>query len=196
MKLLFNDAERYLIDKWADARSLEDSMEEVRKKYQEIGQRIVDSIKSAYSEFDFGEAFLTQRWANGYIAFSKRAWSGGGGNSPPGLYVDHLRLELLTSHEEDPPTVYIWVPKSAKIDPKSVRVALEGIAKRELSSDEFQQVNFDEPGEVSFAAPSREELRSALLKGDGQGFVDLVVKQIEGMARFIPGLDELFARTT
>jgi hypothetical protein len=196
MKLLFNEAERFLIEKWADARQLEDSLDEVRKKYQEIGQRIVAAVAASHRELDVSAICLTQYWGNGYIGLGNQNWPDGGSNSPSGLYVDHLRLEYLTSDEEERPTAYIWVAKSAKLDPTVARSTLEAFARSELSDEEYRSASFEESGEVSFSAPSKAELLSALLIGDGQSFVDLIAKQFEGMARFIPALNKLLLKVS
>ena len=168
-------------------------------RYQEIGQRIVAAVTAAHPELDFPVVFLKQYWETGYIGFGKRSWPDGGGNAPSGLYVHNLRLELLTSDEEEPPIAYIWMPKSAKVDPALARTILQGIAETELAPDEYRALDFDDiddRGEtcIYFPAPSREELLSALLEGDGQRFVDLIVNRFEGMARFIPALDKLLLK--
>lgn len=196
MKSLFNEAELFLIDKWADARLLEDSMEEVRKKYQEIGQLILARVTATHPELDFTASYLTQFWDSGYMGFGKRIWPDGGPKAPTGFYVGNLRLELLASDEEEPPIVYVWVPKNANVDPMLTRSILKAAAEVHSSSEEYQQVSVEGTDEVCMylPAPSRHDLRSALLDSTGQRFVDLIVKQFDGMARFIPALDKLLLK--
>jgi hypothetical protein len=93
---------------------------------------------------------------------------------------------------------YVWVAKSAKVDPTWAHSLLESLAKSELSSEEYQLVSIEGSDDVCMylPAPPRQELRSALLEDDGQPFVDLIVKHFDGMARFILGLDKLLLKAT
>jgi hypothetical protein len=42
----FNDAERYLLANWQQARLIEVSMGEIREKYAGICERVLDSVNS------------------------------------------------------------------------------------------------------------------------------------------------------
>jgi hypothetical protein len=51
-KVLMNEAERFLINNWEDARVLEKSMADVREKYKGLLQQFIDFVKREHPELD------------------------------------------------------------------------------------------------------------------------------------------------
>src|SRR5437660_6708568 len=96
-KELLNEAEHFLVEHWEDARLLEESMEGVRTKYKEVFQRIIDAVTGLHPELDANRAAPTQFWGPGSIGFGKRSWPGGESNWPSGLWLENLRLEVLSA---------------------------------------------------------------------------------------------------
>ena len=115
-KELMNEAQRYLLANWQDARMLEESMEAVREQYRQIFDRVAESVKGIHPELDVSKAYVTQFWGSGAIGFSRQEWPDADkGADTPGLWIEYLRLENLSSDAEPAPLATIWVPsKTAK----------------------------------------------------------------------------------
>ena len=195
-KELLNEAERFLVEHWEEARLLEESMEGVRTKYKELFQRILDAVTEGHPELDAQRSAVTQFWGVGYIGFGRRSWPGGESDSPSGLWLENLRLEVLAAEDSEAPIAYIWVSNKPKsnLDFDAARAAVNEAARNLLTSEELKRTeNADSDNVLLYlSAPSKSELFRALSDGDGQGFVALFVAQFDLMARFVPPLDNVF----
>jgi hypothetical protein len=193
-KELMNEAERFLLEHWGEARLLEESMEGVRTKYKELFQRIIDAVTEVHPELDANRALPTQHWGDGQIGFGRKSWPGDKHGNPSGLWLSGVRLEVLAAEDSDPPCGSIWVSKKSSLDFDAARVAVNAAAKEVLSPEELKGTESEESGDVLLwlPAPSKRQLRDALSDGDGQGFVKLFVSQFDMMARFVPVLDKVF----
>jgi hypothetical protein len=191
-KELLNEAERFLLDHWEEARLLEESMEVVRTKYKSLFQQIVDAVTEAHPELDAQRTRVTQFWANGYLGFGRKSWPSGA-SWHSGFWVENLRLEILTAEDTDPPWAYIWAPKKCNLDFDAARAAVKKVAKDLLLPEELKGSS-DGSGEelINLPAPSKHTLLSSLSTGDGQGFVKLLISQFDMMARFVPVLEKVF----
>lgn len=195
-KQLMNEAERYLLEHWAEARLLEESMENVRTKYKELFERITDAVTEAHPELDANGVYPTQFWGDGYFGFGRKSWPAGDTNWPSGLWIDILRLELLAEEEAEPPIAYLWFSQKAKgtLKFEPAQSAVNKAAKDLLTPAEFKMNGDGEPDDVLLylPVPSKTEILGALVDGDGQRFVELFVAQFDMMARFVPVLDKVF----
>jgi len=196
-KELLNEAERFLLEHWADARLLEESMEGVRTKYKEVFQRIILAVTENNRDLDANATYPTQFWGEGYIGFGRKTWPGGESRWPSGFWVNNLRLEVLAGEDSEPPFAYIEVSKKAKskLDFDAARVAVQHAASDLLSPDELKRTVHAESGEgvlIYLPAPAKGELLNALTDGDGERFIALFVTQFDMMARFVPVLDKVF----
>jgi hypothetical protein len=190
-KELLNEAERFLLEHWGEARLLEESMEGVRTKYKEVFQRIIDAVTEAHPELDAQRSAPTQFWGSGYIGFGRKTWPDGETGWPSGLWVENLRLEVLVAEDSEPPYACIWAPRKSNLDFDAARVAMKEAAKQLITAEDTIG---DESDEVllNLPAPSKRQLLDALSDGDGQKFVNLFVSQFDMMARFVPALDKVF----
>lgn len=193
-KELLNEAERYLVEHWAEARLLEESMKDVRAKYKEVFERIIEAVTEAHPKLDAHRVHVKQSWSDGEIGFGKKSWPTTRYGSPSGFWVSNLRLEILTAEDSDSPFACIWVPEKSNLDFEAARIVVNEAAKNILTPEEHRNVVFDESGGTLmwWPAPSKGEFLSALCKADGQEFVELCVSQFDLMARFIPVLDKVF----
>jgi hypothetical protein len=193
-KELLNEAERFLLEHWGEARLLEESMEGVRTKYREVFQRIIDAVTQAHPELDAQRSALTQFWGSGYIGFGRKSWPDGETGWPSGLWVENLRLEVLVAEDSGPPYACIWAPRKSNLDFDAARVAMKEAAKQLLTPEELKDTIGDESDEVllNLPAPSKRQLLDALSDGDGQKFVNLFVSHFDMAARFVPVLDKVF----
>jgi hypothetical protein len=196
-KELLNEAERFLLERWGEARLLEESMEGVRTKYKEVFQRVIDAVTENHPELDANKVYPTQFWGVGSVGFGRKSWPGGESSWPSGLWVENLRLEVLAADDSEPPYAYIWVPKKSKssLDYDAARAAVKEAAKDLLTPEELKGTSSAESGEevlLYLPAPSKDALLGALADGDGQRFVELFVSQFDMMARFVAVLDKVF----
>jgi hypothetical protein len=193
-KQLMNEAERFLLEHWEEARRLEESMDAVRTKYKEVFERIVEAVTEGHPELNANGVHLTQSWTEGQLGFGRSAWPNKGIGFPAGLWVVNLRLELLTVEDSDAPCASIWVPKRSNLDFDAARLVVNAAAKTVLAEDELKRTECEESGETMLwlPAPPKRDLLTALLDGDGQRFVAIFVSQFDLMARFIPILDQVF----
>jgi len=191
---LLNEAERFLLQHWEDARLLEESMATVRTKYKELFQRVVDVVTEAHPELDVHVWYATQSWTNGAIGFGRTSWPGSDADVPSGLWIENLKLEILAAEHSEPPIATIYVAKRFGIDMRAARAAITAEMKRILGEGERESVRAatEEWDLLEFVAPSKNALLTALADGDGQQFVDLLRSPFDLMARFIPSLDNVF----
>ena len=193
-KELMNEAERFLLEQWADARLLEESMEGVRTKYKELFQRTVNAVTESHPELNANAVYPTQFWGSGCVGFGRKSWPRGESDWPPGLWLWTLRLEKLTAEDSEPPYASIWIPKKCNLDFAAARIAVNGAAKEVLTPEELKDTESEDSGEhlLWLPVPSKRQLLGALSEGDGEKFVELFVFQFDLMARFVPVLDKVF----
>lgn len=199
---LLDEAELLLLSQWDEARMLEQTMGRVREKYDGLCNQAVQAVREGHPELDACRVFATQFWAKGWLAFGRKAWPDGEAQYPTGFYLDNLRLEVLADEGEPAPTATIWMPAKAskKIGQEvaAVRQQLADGAADLLTKDEQERYLRPEGGKaiLRFAMPSKAELLNLIKTGDGTGFVELVVTQVDLMARFLPLLDPIFVGPT
>ena len=195
-KQLLNEAERFLLERWGEARLLEKAMEDVRAKYKEVIERIVGAVTQAHPELNASAWYVTQFWGQGSIGFGRESWPGGKSKWPSGLWVEQLRLEVLAAEDSEPPYGSIWLShkSNSDFDIDAARATVNEAAKRLLASEERKYSECTDADDVLlyFSAPSKSELLHALCEGDGEAFVALFVSQFDVMARFVPVLDKVF----
>jgi hypothetical protein len=195
-KQMLNEAERFLLQHWGEARLLEESMETVRTKYKEVFDRIVEAVTEAHPELDAHAEYPTQFWGPGSIGFGRKSWPGGESRWPSGFWLDNVRLEKLSAEESEEPLGSIWFSNKSKsnLDFDAARVAVNNAAKEVLTADEQKKTETADSDDVLLylPGPSKAELLQALSDGDDQAFVEIFVSQFDMMARFVPVLDSVF----
>jgi hypothetical protein len=190
-KTLFNEAERYLVGNWRQARMLEESMQEVRNKYFGLGQEVVERIREEQPALDWDEVYVHHKSGQGGICLARSTWPDKGG-SKLGFYVERLRLEQLAGAEEDeqePPYACIWTEPAGKTPSQGFEVA------KRLTEEQRKKCK-EQPGTPLwyFLPQTGEQLLQMLLAGDGQQFVECMVTHFGLLARFTPDLDEVCAK--
>lgn len=195
-KQLLNEAERFLLERWGEARLLEESMETVRTKYKEVFDRILEAVTEAHPELDANATYPTQFWGPGCIGFGKKSWPGGESKWPSGFWFENVRLEKLSAEGSEEPYGYIWFSHKSKceLDFDAARMAVNKAAKDVLTADEQKNSEAADSHDVLLylPGPSKAELLQALSDGDGQSFVEIFVSLFDMMARFVPVLDKVF----
>jgi len=193
-KELMNEAERFLLKNWTEARLLEESMDGVRTKYKELFQKIIDAVQAAHAELDGCVIYATQFWGKGTIGLARKSWPDGDSNDPPGFWVGNIRLEVLTSDEGEQPYACTYIPdrvvRKLDLDVSDVTSQLAAAAKKLLSQEQWSKVD-SSAGQLYFAAPTKTELLDLLADGDGQKFVERFESLFDVMAQFVPVLDKL-----
>lgn len=196
---LFNEAERYLVGNWRQARMLEESMQEVRNKYFGLGQAVVERIRDEQPALDWDEVNVHRKSGQGRIGIARSTWPEKGGYKL-GFYVEGLRLEQLAGAEEDEPEplyACIWTEPAGKTPSQGLEFAkaVHSGERRRLTEEERKKCK-EEPGAPLwyFLPQTGEQLLQMLLAGDGQQFVECMVTHFGLLARFTPDLDEVCAK--
>jgi hypothetical protein len=199
-KLMFNEAERYLLKNWSDARSLEESMKRVREKYTGLCEKVAEAVKTKHPELDLNRVGVTLPWGHGFLFSSPTAWEARI-NDGPGFLITNLGLEVLGSDDEPPPRAAIWIKPARKagVDLAQARKALVSAAETVLTPEERDlclKERGDRDSVLFYDLPeTRQQLLEMLLEGDAQRFVDCMVSHIELLARFTPALDKILLKT-
>ena len=198
-KLLFNEAEQYLLNSWSSASLLEQSMIAVRRKYSGLCDGVVAAVREKHPRLDAGGAYVTSTTDDGSIGIGRKIW-GEPGSYPCGFYIGNLLLEaMLSSEEAKPPwaAIWIWPAKHIGIDRLVAKAKVLAAAPKVLATDEWSRCRRDD-GDKNYIfwydlPESREELLKMLLDGDGQKFAACLISYFDLLARFIPVLDEVLA---
>ncbi len=199
---LLNEAERFLIERWGEARLL--GRIHGRAFARNTGQgvlfeRIFGAIADAHPALDTNAVYATQFWGSGYLGFGRKSWPAGDTRWPSGLWIENLRLEVLAAEDSfESPYGYFWFSNKSKsdLDFDAAREAVTAAAKKLLSVEELKDTQRRQvPTWVLLGANfvKKSDLLRAFCEDDGQGFVELFVSQIELMARFVPVLDKVFS---
>jgi hypothetical protein len=103
----FNKAESYLLEKWADASRLEESMAMVRENYGQILRDVLDTVQKTHPDLDSQVLHLRQSTV-GNLAIGKKTWPFKWNEDwPTGLWLDNMRLDYLLSEDKDAPDANI-----------------------------------------------------------------------------------------
>lgn len=202
-KQTLNEAELLLLKHWDEAYLLEQSMDRVREKYNSLFERVAEAVLDAYSAFDTYKVLVTQFWGKGSVGFGRKSWPDSNTNNMPGFWLENLRLEVLASDDEPPPTSSIWIsPKVYKkigIDPQDVRQRMVAAAQEILGKDEFERtVRQDSTGKtvLGFATFEKKDVLDLFVNEGGEGLVEVIVSQFDLLARFAEPLDTILRGKT
>jgi hypothetical protein len=203
----FNEAERYLVQNWRQACRVEEAVKAVRLRYVELGDRVLETVQENHSELDWWENWL-KRYSCIQIG-GNEWWQQGDDHACIG--IEYISLDDLTAdNPDDEPFIGIWVGEQKKplTDVNGIE-QIDAAAKKLLAKDEIERWEWSEPSDYddesndlyqyqfSYYLPeTRTELLEMILKDDGQEFVDCLVKHFEAYVRFIPVLDEVFAKSS
>ena len=194
----FNEAERYLIQNWTKARTLEESMDAVRQKYWGLASAIAEAVQAKNTALDWQLVYVHHTSGEGGIGIAKNAWPEVGGYKL-GFYVANLRLELLAAEAEDEnrPYACVWTKPASRIriGMSEVNRAILAASRNVLTADERKRCEKEEEAPVWYYLPeTREQLHAMLLEGDGQRFVECIVPHFELLTRFTPTLDKILSK--
>ncbi len=198
-KRTFSEPEVYLLQNWTQARDIEVSMERIREKYNEVLEGVWETVRSTHDELDWCEIRPTQFWCRGYMGIGKREWVTKK-RAKPGIYAEHLRLELFADKDAEGPYMGVWCgnPKNAATDAAGAKRIISK-AKQVMSEDEIKRWQFGEPSDLGYVVrqdlvESGEELLKMLAEGTGQRFVDCLASYFSAFSKLVPAMDEAFSR--
>jgi len=192
----FNEVHQYVINNWIEARKLEDSMIDVREKYERVFERVIKAVQEEKPEFNNCQLHLKES----AICFAKKKWSRKSEKWPPGLWIWPISLDKLMADDLDGTWPQIWFcdPKGKEFDLKELEEARIKIknASVELLKGEKPKYSFDDESDRStllwYNIPeSRQELVQMLLDHESEKFVKCLASNVMILARFIPVLDEI-----
>ncbi len=186
--------QRCLLQKWTDARAVENTMEEVREEYKAILSTVLDRVQEKYGELDRLDIHAKNDNLN--LGIGKTMWSSAR-HWTSGLWIGGIRIENLTSEEGFAPYAMVLInrPKKA-INLEMAERKLSAAAERILPKEEFRRLDSSASSTQAYISyylrEPRHKLLGLLLKGDGSGYVDYMAAQFESMAKFIPVFDRIF----
>jgi hypothetical protein len=200
----FNEAEQFLLQNWATTIEVEDSISEVRTKYEALCERIAEGVAESHKELDIQtvKVLITAGPAaikSGVIVVGRSSWPSEGKIYQTAFWVENLRLEVLLDEDEDDPMVGFWLqaPDDSRDFAADVK-AIQGAAKKILTSEQLSQWhlgNGEETAIVGRVVASKQELLAMLSKGETERFVDTIVEQLEELATLIPAIDGVLGTT-
>jgi hypothetical protein len=192
----FNEEHQWVINNWIEARLLEVSMDQVRKKYEDVGKLVIKAVQKEKSELNNCQLHLEQS----AICFAKKKWSRKSEKWPPGLWIWNIGLAHIKAGDGEGAWAGIWFvdPKGRKFgleDLKEARTKIQNKSAK-LMKDEKLNHTFDDESDhstlLAYKIPeSRKALARALFDNDSEKFVECMVCHVMILARFIPVLDEI-----
>jgi hypothetical protein len=199
-KQMFNEPEMYILEKWADAKLLEESMESMRNKYREVFDKVLERVQEQHKELDCSAMHFAAGDDGINVAVGKSTWPCRYPKWPSGLWLSRVRLDDVASEPEYPPGACIWIrpPVQSGLDLKKAANKLREAARQVLPKGALKDFEVDEgKSDASIWYPllpeSRQELLAMVKKEDGSAeFIDCMVTHFELLAKFIPVIDEIF----
>jgi hypothetical protein len=191
----FSEPELYLLEEWTNARLLEDAMKAIREKYAAIFEKVLDKVQEKHEELDSRETRLTNDGVN--VGIGKKSWRSKPTYFISGFWIGEVRIQDLTSEDEDAPDKTIWInhPEGA-VDIEEARKKLRESAMSILSKEELRRADFDSgKGIAGVTYPiiqSRAELLELLIKDEARGFISCMVAHFESMTGFTAIVDEIY----
>ena len=192
----FSDPELYLLNKWEDAMLLENSMNAVRDKYEQILATVLDRVEQQHRELDCRTMHLSYK-EDPSVSISKKAWSSMYPNWPSGFWIGCIGLNNLASEDENEPyaSVYFNPSKSAVFDSQEIVRRLRDFAETILTREQMSRLRDDaNKGDASiyYLLPEpRRKLLEMLLNNKSAEYIDCIEDHLKTLARFIPVMDEI-----
>jgi hypothetical protein len=190
----FNEAEKYLLENWQQARLVEKSLKKIRSKYTEICDRVVEVLKDEHKELDNCDNCVK---SDGSLSIGREKWQSD--DNYAYIAVENLALTDLSDDNEDAPFIGIWAgtPRRQAIDVNGIN-RLRSAAREILTNDQLAECK-DDPSDCEYdlwysLPETKKDLIKMLLEGDGQQFVDCLVAHFKVFTKFIPVLDEVFSK--
>ena len=192
----FSEPDLFLLRRWTDARLLEDSMKSVRHKYEAILEKVLDKVREKHPEFDSRDVRIANDGVN--VGIGRKSWRSKPNYFISGFWIGEIRIDDLTSEDEDAPDKTIWI--NHPVDPVNIELATERLreaAAKILSTEERRDMDTGwGKGIAGITYPiqkSRAELRELLINDESRGFVSYMVAEFESMTKFMAVVDEIHA---
>jgi hypothetical protein len=194
----FNVAETYLLQRWSEARELEETLASARRRYEAILDRVAEALRARYPALTWHGHYVSQL-VNDELLFSNGTWPKHA-DWPVGFYATHVGLDALLQPDPSPPTMYLWLKPLRKLglNHKKVSGRVIDAAKTLLPADELARVIWesDEDHPLEYALPSAHELRRFLVAGRSSEFAELLASELDPLLRLAAPLHEALASST
>ena len=194
MTTAFNEANRYLIERWADARELVLGMEATRKRYGRVLEDALAELRQRkWWERDF-KGWSSVEYG---IGFGRKSWDVTNHEHHfPGLWMDNIELDHLLTDHEDRPNAYVWIGplKNAGHDLSAVKRAILKRATPVLRN--FPKRSHENESDIiRYLFPERpKDFERALTQNRSRPFIELLCNHADTLAEFIPAIDEALRR--
>jgi len=197
-KQLFSGPEMYLVENWADAQLLQESMEEVRSKYKEVLSQVLGRVSAKHHELNRRGMRLKDSGGFINVGIGRDTWPSKDAAYPSGFWLSGVTLDDLASSDADAPraSVFLDPAKDIQMDTSSASARLVEAAKQVLSAEILDRFVCEEPDAsvyVYYPLPkSPQDLMELLRKEDAGGFVQCMVDHFETLTKFIPVIDDIY----
>ena len=186
-----NPAEQVLIDKLIDVYALENSMDNIRRKYAEAWQAL---LKRVYPALD--DRIVRSNDNQGSVGCGRQTWPCAYPPWPSGFFIESISLKSLSAADDAGPHASIWIAPPNKLD-----IDLENHKKsiRRRAEDCFAQPLEEGKSKSQillwyYLPKTKQELISALARNGGRDFFAIMQKHLERFRPLIPLIDALFAK--
>lgn len=182
-------------------RKLEETVQEIREKYEQVLDRVIDRVQKAHPEMDDPAMHLD---VDGnytlHVGVGKKSWPLASKGWPCGLWLQNVLLENLACEDDsDPPAKSIWLNPSRDLGMDLVQ-AIDDIQKAAatiLSGSDLRRLRTHFSGKTQGwitypVTESRQELMTLFLQDNAEGFVEKMAGYFEELALFVPVVDKLF----
>lgn len=185
----FNEPELCLLKDWTDARLLEDSMKEVRNKYDGILEEVIEKVQRNHNDLD-----CLKRWflRSGYraVAIGKSNWPKSPEGWPSGFGIDHMGLDSMVLESDTHPSEYLFING---LQQREVEEKL-GAAVRKTLGTNWEPCPEKNGGGFYCRLESRQALLDLLIKDEARGFIACMVGHFKQMAQLMSDVDECVSR--
>jgi len=185
----FDEAERYLLERWQDVGGLQMCIEEMERNQTRRLEEIASRFTKSKPELDRWERYPS-RGAPAYdIGVGKEQWS-----KWTGLWVENIGIQRLWNEQEEGPCASVWIGSetheaaACRNEIRKAAGSISPVGKGWQSPDAASDVTA-----VWYPLPeSREDLIKMLLEGNGERFNDCISNHLLVLAKFVPVLDTAF----
>lgn len=194
---MFNEVDKYLLDRWDDVVKFMDAVEKLEGTYQELIDEAISEIKECepWSSDEFNVITYPEKRNNTeQIYIYKKSWICGNDKwDIVGLGIQCIDIYSIMGSGESEPYACIW---TERVEKKGVDLEkfndhlLKKLKDRQSSPKQTNNLKLEIEywGYWFYFPQSQKELLEAMKKG--KPFIDILVEQFNTLSKFIDPIDK------